>query len=273
MNTVLTIARLEMANGLRNRWVAATVLLLAALSLALTFLGSAPTGTTGADRLAVTVVSLVSLTVYLVPLIALLLSFDAIVGEAERGTLLLLLAHPVERGQVLIGKFFGHLAILALATIIGYGAAGLVAWTMGDDGSWPPFVTLLATSVFLGGVFLALGYLASAVVRERPTAAGLALGIWLVFVVVFDLAVLGLLVSAGEAVLSETAFRILLLFNPADVFRMINLLGFESIRTVAGLASVDATRTLGVALLFSVLLLWIAVPLGAAWLVFRTREV
>ena len=41
------------------------------------------------------VVSLSSLTIFLVPLIALLLSHDAIVGEAERGTLLLLLSYPV----------------------------------------------------------------------------------------------------------------------------------------------------------------------------------
>jgi ABC-type Na+ efflux pump permease subunit len=39
--------------------------------------------------------------------IALLISHDAIVGEMERGTMLLLLSYPVGRWQVLIGKFVG----------------------------------------------------------------------------------------------------------------------------------------------------------------------
>ena len=42
MNTVAIIAFKEMQEGLRNRWVLATTLLLGALALSLTFLGSAP---------------------------------------------------------------------------------------------------------------------------------------------------------------------------------------------------------------------------------------
>src|SRR3546814_13191470 len=87
-------------------------------------LGSTPTGTVGASPFGGVVVSLASLTIFLLPLLALLLSFDAVVGEAERGTLLLLLAYPVGRWQVVLGKFLGHASILALAPVIGYGAAG-----------------------------------------------------------------------------------------------------------------------------------------------------
>lgn len=274
MNAVAIIARQELANGLRNRWIVAAALLLAGLSLALTFLGSAPTGTVGSDHLTVLVVSLASLSVFLVPLIALMLSFDAIVGEAERGSLLLLLAYPVERGQVLLGKFAGHTAVLTIATLLGYGAAGIAAATVGGPtDAWPAFAVLVATSVLLGAAFVAMGYVASVVVRERATAAGLALGIWLLFVVLFDLALLGLLVAGGESIVGETTFRALLLLNPTDVFRLVNLLGFEEIEASAGLAAVAAKGGYDTIPLIGVLLLWIAVPLGAAWIVFRHREV
>ena len=123
MRNVLIVARKEIQEGLRNRWVLATTLLLAALALTLTFLGSAPTGSVGVRALDVVIVSLSSLTIFLLPLIALLISHDAIVGEMERGTMLLLLSYPVGRWQVLLGKFVGHLAILAFATLLGYGAA------------------------------------------------------------------------------------------------------------------------------------------------------
>ena len=92
MKNVIILARKEIQEGLRNRWVLATTLLLAALALTLTFLGSAPTGNVGAGALDVVIVSLSSLTIFLVPLIALLISHDAIVGEMERGTMLLLLS-------------------------------------------------------------------------------------------------------------------------------------------------------------------------------------
>ncbi len=91
MRNILIIASKEIKEGLRNRWVLATTLLLAALSLSLTFLGSAPTGNVGAGALDVVVVSLSSLTIFLLPLIALLISHDAVVGEMERGTMILLL--------------------------------------------------------------------------------------------------------------------------------------------------------------------------------------
>ena len=59
--------------------------------------------------LAIAVANLSSLGVYLLPLLALMLSFDAVVGESERGTLNLLLAYPVDRWQVILGKFFAAL--------------------------------------------------------------------------------------------------------------------------------------------------------------------
>ncbi|HRN85156.1 MAG TPA: ABC transporter permease subunit, partial [Hyphomicrobium sp.] len=125
MRNIALIAAKEIQESLRNRWVLAMTALLAALALSLTFLGSAPTGTVGARALDIVIVSLSSLTIFLVPLVALLISHDAIVGETERGTMLLLLSYPVSRGQVLLGKFVGHIAILAFATVLGYGTAAV----------------------------------------------------------------------------------------------------------------------------------------------------
>jgi len=94
MTNILLIAWKEIQECLRNRWVVAMTLLLAALALSLTFLGSAPTGNVGTSALDVVIVSLSSLTIFVIPLVALLISHDAIVGEMERGTMLLLLSYP-----------------------------------------------------------------------------------------------------------------------------------------------------------------------------------
>ena len=56
MKMVLILAGKEIQEGLRNRWVLATTLLMASLALALTFLGSAPTGSVGVRALDVVIV-------------------------------------------------------------------------------------------------------------------------------------------------------------------------------------------------------------------------
>jgi Cu-processing system permease protein len=275
MRNILTVARKEIQEGLRNRWVLATTLLLAALALSLTFLGSAPTGTVGVRALDVVIVSLSSLTIFLLPLIALLISHDAIVGEMERGTMLLLLSYPVGRWQVLLGKFVGHLSILAFATLLGYGAAaGALAITGEaiDAESWTAFASMVGSSILLGAAFIAVGYFVSALVRQRGTAAGIAIGIWLVFVLIYDMALLGLLVVDQGQVLSSGLLNALLLLNPADAYRLFNLSGSGSVGTLSGMAGVAQNAALGPSTLLAALAAWALVPLGLAALVCSRRE-
>lgn len=273
MGSILTLAQKEFQDGLRNKWVAGATLILAALAFALTFTGSTPTGMLDVKPLALSVVSISSLTIFLVPLIAFLLGYDAIVGEWERGTLLLMLTYPVSRVEILAGKFIGHAAILTFATLIGYGAAGLAAaWSGGTDAeSWRAFAGLLLSSVLLGLAFLALAYLISAIVRERSTAAGLAVGLWLVFVIVFDLALMGMLVASKGGVGADI-FPGLLLLNPADAYRLFNLTAFENVRKISGLGGLSAAAQFAPATLIAALLAWIAIPLFAAISLFKRRE-
>lgn len=272
MNALLIIAGKEVRDSLRNRWIIGSTLLLAGLAFVLAFLGTAPIGQLGVKPLAVTVVSLASLTIFLVPLIALLLSYDAIVGEVERGTMMLLMTYPLSRRQILFGKFIGHTAILAFSTVVGYGAAGLAVGYAGgaDPASWIAFGGLLASSVVLGAVFLGIAYLVSTLVRERSTAAGIAIGIWLVFVVLYDMGLLGLLV-AGQGSIDAKLFPYLLLLNPTDVYRLFNLTGFENVRMFSGLAGVSEVG-FSPTTLFAVLVAWMILPLILAATLFQRRE-
>jgi Cu-processing system permease protein len=274
MRAIAIIAGREIRDGLRNRWVLGASLLMAGLALTLAFLGSAPTGVVGAGPLEVTIVSLSSLTIFLVPLIALLLSHDAVVGEHDRGTLLLLLSYPLARWQVILGKFLGHVAILTFATALGYGAAGaaLVLGGGADADSIASFAGMVGTSVLLGAVFVALGYLISTLVRERATAAGLAIGIWLAFVLLYDMALLGLLVADQGKTLGAAAFNWLLLLNPADIYRLLNLAGLSKASLFAGMAGLSEELQFGRATLFLALTTWMAVPLVLATLAFSRRQ-
>jgi Cu-processing system permease protein len=185
LRTVRILAAKEIRDGLRNRWVASTILLLGTLALTLSFLGSAPSGEVKVAMLQISIVNLTSLSMYLIPLIALMLSFDALVGEFERGTMLLLLTYPVARWQIVAGKFLGHSFILLTAIVFGYGVTlgVLIFISDGDTQGWQAYTVMMGSSLLLGCVFLALGYLVSSLVRERTVATGVAVATWLVLVV------------------------------------------------------------------------------------------
>ena len=275
MTNILLIAWKEIQECLRNRWVVAMTLLLAALALSLTFLGSAPTGNVGTSALDVVIVSLSSLTIFVIPLVALLISHDAIVGEMERGTMLLLLSYPVSRLQVLLGKFLGHLAVLTFATAFGYGAAAIALIVSGAEiggGSWAAFAGMILTSILLGAVFIAIGYLISALVRERATAAGISIGVWLLLVVLFDMAMLGALVVDQGRTISSAAVSGMLLFNPTDVYRLFNLAGAENVSVLTNMSGIADQASLSPAVLLATLVIWVLVPLTLAWLTFSRRE-
>lgn len=276
MSPILIIAQKEIRDNLRNRWVIASTLLLATLALSLGFLGSAPTGSVKVDPLTVTVVSLSSLSIFLIPLIALLMAYDALIGEIERGTMALLLSYPISRTQILVGKFMGHLAMLAMATSVGYGIAGIVL-QLNFGGiqlsAWKPFALLIVASVLLGASFLAMGYVISAKVKERGTGAGVAIGVWLFFVVIFDMALLGILVADSKHAINAKMLETILLFNPTDIYRLLNLTGFENTAMYAGLAGVSGQMALSKWTLMSAQFAWIAIPFAVAVWLFNRRQI
>lgn len=272
MNAILTIAGKEFRDGLRNRWVLAIALVLAFLAVGIAWFGAAASGGLGFTSLATTVVSLATLAVFLIPLIALLLAYDAVVGEQEAGTLLLLLTYPISRTQLLLGKFLGHGLILAAATALGFSVAGAVI-AIGAKGVALGELAhgmglLIGSSILLGWVFIAFAYLISVWVSEKARAAGLALVIWFLFVLVFDLGLLALLVSVERG---GDWLPWLLLLNPAECFRLINLAGFEAARSYTGLTSIAESGAFRPAMVTAILVAWIVVPLGLALLRFRRR--
>ncbi len=237
---ILTVAQQEVRIGLRNRWILLSVVILSAFSMALALLGSAPAGTLDVSRMTITVASLSSLSVYLVPLIALLLAFDAVAGEIERGTLLLIFSSPMTRSEFLIGKAVGHICVLLFALTLGYGSTALMlaATGGGDPSGFTDFARLIATSTILGFAFLSLGYIVSSLVRQVTTAAAMAIGIWLVLIVLYDLALLGALVADSEGFFASRLFPFALLANPADAFRLFNLSALDANAMVGGMAGV-----------------------------------
>lgn len=274
MNPIWNMARKEFSDGLRNRWLLAISLLFSVLAIGIAWLGAAASGQLGFTSVPATVASLASLATFLMPLIALLLAYDAIVGEDESGTLLLLLTYPLSRGQLLLGKFVGHGLILTLATVMGFGCAMLAIGLLVDDVElslllWA-FGRFMLSTTLIGWGFLGLAYVLSALSAEKSTAAGLALGVWFFFVLVFDLVLLALLVLS-EGRFSPDLLPWLLLFNPTDVYRLINVSGFDSASNGAAVLTLGSDLPVSGPWLWLCLGLWVALPLWLAHRLFNRR--
>jgi len=276
MLNLLTLISKEVRDCYRNWWVGTAIVVMTAMALVLSLLGSAPVGTTSISPLTVTTVSLSSLSVFFIPLIALLLSYNSVVGEEERGTLLLLLTYPVPRSLIVLGKFIGQLIILTAAILIGYGVAALTITLQAEaaflDQNWLVFGKLIFSSILLGAVFLGLGIFISTLMKESATAAAWAIGVWLIFVVLFDMALLGVLSSNMSAYLPDAIVKWVMLANPADAYRMFNLATSEDTALLSGMAGLRSDQVVSPIMTLSVLATWILFPVLAFCFAFQRRR-
>lgn len=265
LKQLLAIAAREFRDRIRNRWVLAVALVFTVLALVIAFFGGAQQGAVGFRSVEFTIASLVSLVIYLMPLIALLLGFDAIVGERERGSLDLLLSMPITRFELLIGKYLGLALAMTVSTVAGFGLVMLILSPKLDAEGCYHYVGFMASSILLGLVFLSIAVTISARAIDRARASGLAIATWFFFVLVFDLVLLGVLVFTGGA-FGGDILPYLLLLNPADVFRVLNVFTLDELRASYGLATVFPEQLASPWLLGTVMLAWIAGPLTlASW--------
>ena len=257
------IAAKEFWDRIRNRWVFAVATVFTVFALAIAYFGAAQQGEVGFMGIEVTIASLVSLVIYLVPLIALILGFDAIVGERERGSLDLLLSMPITRFELLLGKFTGLSAALAFSTLAGFGLVGVLLSHHFDTRGLYHYFGFILSAVLMGMAFLSIAILISVTVADRARASSVAIAVWFFFVLVYDLLLLGVLVGSGGRI-GGSAFPFLLLLNPADVFRILNIFGLADVKSLYGLATVFPPALAEPWILGPVAVLWIAVPLGVA---------
>lgn len=266
LKQVGVLAHLEYRLALRSRWAYALTLLFAVFGLMFaTFSGSA-LGPDGMDRM---VASLASLAVYLIPLVALAFGYDTIVGRDEEGWLAVTLALPVSRWRVVVGAFAGRALVLAAATIIGFSAVGTILVRDYGVAHVGTFASFLLAAVAFAVAFLAIAVAVSALAPTKTHALGVVLLVWLWFVLLHDLFALGLVTAVA---LPESILTVIVLANPADVFRVLVLAQLET-TAGGGVNAAVASTGLSTSLLVGALLAWIVFPVIVAAIAIGRRRV
>ena len=273
MNGMIVTARGQVREALQSWWVGVYALTLGVLALTLAIVGSRGSGSLGFEGFSRTSASLLNVCLLLAPLVALALGAAAVAGERDRGTLHGLLAQPLARWEFLLGVYLGLFAAIAVATALGFGAAGLVIAALSPVIDPGRYALLLLLVLMLAAVMLALGVLISVVAGTRMRALAAAVALWFVLVLFFDLGVIGVTLAGA---LGARGLALALLLNPVDITRVLAVLRLHPSMDVLGPAGSYVADTYGAggatALLGLALAGWLALPMAGALWAFRRQD-
>lgn len=269
---VLTVARRELREGIRSRWFLLYTLAFTALGLGVSYLCAASAGGSGLSGFGRTTAGLINLVLLVVPLMGLTAGASAIASDRERGMLMYILAQPVSRTEVVVGKYIGLAATLLACICLGLGACAAILSWKGEGTPASSIIWFAGLTFGLALGMLSLGMLVSVLARKSSVAVGTAIFLWLTLVFVTDLGLM-----AGTLALKlkiEHLFAISLL-NPLQVFKMWSLQAVDASLDVLGPAGLYASEEFGGGLhaIFGACMgAWIVLPLVAAAVLFSRRS-
>lgn len=260
--TAFALVISELIERTRDRWVLVISATFAALASGVSLYAR------GAEANAAYLAgpSLVTLTSLLVPLVALVLGHDAIVGERERNTLGLLLSLPVTRVEVVLAKYVGRLIALIVAVCLGLGAA----IAMSQDTERGTLIQLILPTIVLGASFLSLGLLISSISDRQSTATSLVVASWFGLVFFYDLGLLALLVGTDGAI-DQNVILELVQGNPVGLYRIQMMQVFAGVQ-VFGQLGLEEVGLEGVSL-WTRWLVFAGAPLATSGVLLQMRKV
>lgn len=275
LRAIYTIAKKEFSDNARNKWIASLVAIFLVLAIASSFMA----GHGKFGEMGLTVGVLISLSSMLVPVISIMLGYATVSGEAESGALSVVLACPVRRIEVLLGKYLGLGAVICFSILVGFGVSGVVIAATTGHAQWGAYLAFILLTMLLGMLYLSLSICFSSVLKRRVTS--LAAGVLIFFMgMIIGMVMMGVLMATGgsleEMVSGDTSsipdwFWCEVFFSPQDgsgaaammAFGTTELLGFE----------LDLPNWISIGTLAFVQVLWTVIPLVLACVWFERRDV
>jgi len=267
-DTVISIAKKEIMDNIRNKWIILVSIMFAGLTLVVSYFGSITSH--GWQNLGLTIAGMTSFATYLISIIGFMLGYASIIGEIERGSMSALLSLAATRFEIVVGKFLGLGAVLCFTVLVGFGFAGIVIGVNVSNVDYLQFLAFIGMTMIFGLVFLSVALCFSTVFSKRSTALGGTIFLWFLFVIILPIVFAGLLVST-VGLTNLTAgnipewYYVITLFNPIDVYSSLISITIRPVSTsISGVVPYPAWYSPG--LLLGVLFVWIVVFFVlAAW--------
>lgn len=274
-NAIYTIAKKEFMDNARNKWIIALTIIFIILTIAASVLaGGGQIGNMGD-----TVGALLSISSLLVPIIAIMLGYATISGEAESGALSVVLSYPVRRSEVLFGKFLGLGTVICLSVLLGFGSAGVVISATTGNSQWLSYIQFILLTMLLGLVYLSLSICCSSILKRRVTS--LAAGIVVFFEgMIIGMIFFGALLATGGSLEDFASGNLDSMpgwfwydpyLSPTDGYQTASTLAFE-VKEFFGF-KIDLPNWLNMGTIVISQLLWLFIPLILAYYFFEKRDI
>lgn len=281
--TSLVVARKDFRDAVRARslWALTALLVVLGAVMAYAFQVVQEQGAQQGGAVEVAAVDYVffalSALVLVLPVTAVVVCYKAIAGEAESGSLKLLLSLPHERRDVVLGKWIGRTLVVSVAAVVGFLTSAVVGAILFDQFSPLAYLVFLALTVVYVGAYVAVIVGISATTTSSSRAATGAVGVFLVFELLWDVVPVGLYYLVEGGFPGPTAnplwYRFLNILPPSGAYVQA-VGGLLSPDSATGVALGTATDSALLSWWFAIilLLLWTAVPLGLGYLRFRSLD-
>lgn len=256
------IFKYETRNMLRSRWLMGLSVLLLVVTETLFRFGGDP---------AKAITSLMNVVLVIIPLMSVVLGTIFFYNSREFNEMLL--AQPVSRASIYLGKLAGFAGALCAAFLVGTIPPFIV-----HAGQFTAYasklVALLAVGCGFIVIFSCVSFYAATRFEDRIKGLGATLLVWFLLAVIWDGLVL-LFVHLFQDYPYEPALMALLFLNPIDLGRILILLRMEIAALMGYTGAVfrnvfgsDAGILLGAA----AMVVYAAVPLGLGLRCFRRRD-
>lgn len=268
------IAKKEIMDNIRNKWIILMSIIFALLTIIMSYYGSV--GFTGWQEIEVTISLMMYLVQILIPIIALMLGYAAIIGEIQTGSMSALLSQPVTRFEIILGKFIGLGCVLASTILIGFGIAGIIIAINVANTNLLDYLLFIASTILIGLVFLSIGLFFSTLFKKRTTAMGSAIFIWFFFNMIFQLVIVGVLFASlsFEDYMNFTTpswYYAINLLNPLNVYSLFNTLSLSISSEMQIITSYPSYYTGG--LMITILFIWIISFVALAYWRFHNKDI
>ena len=259
-NVYLMIKK-ETKDSINNKWFIIYTALLTVLSVLLVYLGYSRSSIIGYGGYGKTAASLINLILLFIPLIALITGSISISGERENKTLPYLMSQPINKVEIIIGKYLGILISIMFAIFLSFGLAGLLIYIKGSNESSINYILTSLLSVLLAASLLSVGFLISTLNSKISKSISIGILIWFIFLIIGDLGIIGISTSLNLGI-KETFY--LTIINPLEAYKIASILILTPRFEILGPAGIYALNTFGKANLFILLmgiqLLWVIIP-------------
>ncbi|MBN2603449.1 MAG: ABC transporter permease [Candidatus Thermoplasmatota archaeon] len=276
-NPVSIIARKEIMDNVRNFWIILITIIFAILTVAMSAFGAY--FSEGWQDLGMTIALMMSIVQLLVPIIALMLGYAAIVGEIEKGSMNTLVSLPVKRIEIILGKFLGLGIVLTFSIVVGFGIAGIIIGIMVPDVNYIEYLIFIAATVLVGLVYLNVALFFSTLFKKRSTALGGAIFLWFFFNMILPVILMGIAFAGAafsdilEGTVPEWYYGIQLI-NPMSVYSALVTLNVEGVLSSAsGAVQIQYPSFYTTWLMVLILFVWIVGFLLLSYQRFNKKDI